>query len=597
MRYLKIVLELLEQKHRKQLIRLQLVFLIGATLQILSIASLAPFIALISDAEAFSENQLFNSIIRFLNLDSRLDVLVFFATFVVSLILINNFYSAIALRYLFTYSVDVGLEIQSRLYRNYVHQPYIFFSKNSSPQLIANITSEVPRFVYMVVQPFLHIASELFVALLIVIALIYVDPIMAIATAVFIGSIYIFIYRTIRNRVQRNGELISKVAKKKIKILNESIGGIKEIKMLGAEELYRKELYKTTASGLNASAFNALAGDLPRFIVETCVFGAILILAIFLILKFGDSTTTMSVLSFYVMAGYKLMPAIQTIYKSVACIKANGSVAAKLLNEISRTNNYVIYPEKQAGEIFDSLELSLDKISFQYPETNSYALKNINIDIKQNTVVAFVGASGAGKSTIVDILLGLLRPTTGTISVGGQEIDENTVRNWQSLIGYVPQHIFLLDDSIKNNIAYGVPESQIDFERVTSAAKKAKIHEYICSQKDGYDFVVGERGIQLSGGQVQRIGIARALYNNPRYIIFDEATSALDTLTEQSIIEEVLSLKSSANVIMIAHRLSTVLNADKIFYLNDGAIEDSGTFDELKVKNANFGKLAEAAGL
>ena len=597
MRYLKIVLKLLEQKHRKQLMRLQLVFLIGATLQILSIASMAPFIALISDAGAFSENQLFNSIISFLDLDSRLDILIFFATLVVSLILVNNCYSAIALRYLFKYSVDVGLEIQSRLYRNYVHQPYIFFSKNSSPQLIANITSEVPRFVYMVVQPILHIASELFVALLIIMVLIYVDPIMAIATAVFIGSIYILIYRTIRNRVQRNGELISKVAKKKIKVLNESIGGIKEIKMLGAEEIYRKELYKTTASGLNASAFNALAGDLPRFIVETCVFGAILILAIFLILKFGDSTTTMSVLSLYVMAGYKLMPAIQTIYKSVACIKANGGVAAKLFNEISRTNNYVIYPDKQAAEIFDSLELSLDKISYRYPDTNSDALKNINIEIKQNTVVAFVGASGAGKSTIVDILLGLLSPTTGSISVGGQKIDENTVRNWQSLIGYVPQDIFLLDDSIKNNIAYGVPESQIDFERVISAAKKAKIHEYICGQKDGYDFVVGERGIQLSGGQVQRIGIARALYHNPRYIIFDEATSALDTLTERSIIEEVLSLKSSANIIMIAHRLSTVLNADKIFYLNDGTIEDSGTFEELKIKNANFGKLAEVAGL
>jgi len=584
------LLDLIGPIFRKKLLLLQLVFFFTAVLQVAGIASIAPFIAIISAPETIQENSILSYLYSAYNFDSTSSFLICYALMVISLLLVGNSISALSLWKLFDFSIRLGADIQRKIYNNYLGNNFEFFASNNSNRLISQFTQEIPRFVYTVVQPMLELISQSIVGIIIVSGLFYLDYKLALIATCLIGFTYLGIFATVRRKVVKYGYKLTELNQRKLLILDESIAGIKEVKLLGNEEYYKKELNAVTEEGLSSASYISLAGDIPKFVVETLIFSAILALAIYILLTKGSNGSALSVLSLYAMAGYKLLPAAQSIYKAVSLIKANGMVIFEIADEMKKSNL-----RAQVAPIAESPiemgEITFDDVSYTYPNASSAALSHCQFTIKENRITAFVGASGAGKSTAVDILLGLLSPENGVVNVGLDQLSDETLRAWRSKVGYVPQSIFLLDSSIEKNIAFGVPDHEIDREKIIEAAKLANMHDFICQLPENYEFQVGERGAKLSGGQKQRIGIARALYKNPSVIVFDEATSALDNATEQQILNEIHKISLNKTVIMIAHRLSSIESSDDIIFFCNGSVKSTGTFSELLVSSPDFESL------
>jgi len=588
------LLELLSSNHRRKLFGLLFLFFIVALLQVAGIASIAPFIAIVSNPDAIFINSTLSYVYNYYNFTDTTSFLIAYALCVVALLLIGNSLACYSVWKLNMFSMNLGAYIQRTMYNNYLDNDYVFFAQNNSSNLINNVTQEIPRFVYLVVLPMLNLISQAFIAVIIVTGLVFLDYKVAfLATALVLG-IYLFIFKLISRKVVAFGYLLTRLNKLKLQALDESLAGIKEVKLLGNEERYKKAVDLNTKEGLAASAYISLAGDLPKFIVETVVFSAILILSIYILLNKGADGSALAFLSLYAMAGYKLLPAAQTIFKSMSQIKANGMVIYELKEKLTASRAGVHNQENKDVDMQSHGDIRFDNISFSYPESTNLAVDNCTFRISQNQMTAFVGASGAGKSTAVDVLLGLLKPKSGALLIGDELVTSQNVRSWQKNIGYVPQNIFILDASINKNIAFGIPDSEIDHEKVKRAAEMANIAGFIEQQPGGYEFKAGERGAKLSGGQRQRIGIARALYKEPRILVFDEATSALDNVTEKQILSEIYKFTSNKTVIMIAHRFSSIEKADKIIAFKDGQVDSVGTFSELSNTSEYFQLLLQA---
>ena len=586
--------KLIGHENRTKVLLLQFLFLITALMQVASIASIAPFITMVSDPTSITSNPLLSYLFNLYSFESLSHFMITYAIGVVFLILLGNSISAYSLWKLFQISIRLGVHVQRAIYHGYLENDYTFFALNNSSRLISQITQEVPRMVYMVVQPILILISQLFIAILIIIGLLIVDiNIALIATAVVVTA-YLLIFKIIRLKVVENGRLITVLNRKKLKMLDESIGGIKEVKLKGNEDYYKKQLNSITVQGLSASAYNSLAGDLPKFVVETVVFSSILGLSIYILLTSGTASEALSIISLYAMAGYKLLPAAQAIYKAYAQIKSNGSVVLDLDKEIEKSKCHDSPLKILGDDPSPEGEVVFDDVAFSYPDFTEFALNHCSFSLKSNQVTAFVGTSGAGKSTAVDLLLGLMIPRKGTVSVGGVNLNKSNIRAWRNRIGYVAQDIFILDASFQENIAFGVPESEVDQGKLKKAAQMANIYDFICQCEDNFHFKLGERGAKLSGGQKQRIGIARALYKDSAILIFDEATSALDNVTEQLIMKDILGLAKTRTVVMIAHRLSTVEQADKVLVFKSGKVESQGTYVELAKNSKEFKSLLTA---
>ena len=588
------LIKLIGAENRHKLFALQILFLFAAVLQIASVAAIPPFITMLTEPGFIHDNTLLSAAFDYLEFSTDRQFLIFYAAGVTGLIFVANTIAGLSTWRLLKTSMYLGAHIQRKIFNNYLENDYSFFALNNSSRLISQITQEVPRMIYMVVQPFLNIVAQFFIAALILIGLFAVNFNIALVAIVLVVAIYFIIFKVIRKKVVESGYKLTELNNQKLKILNESIGGIKEVKIRGNEQRYMDDLDSVTMKGLNASAYIMLAGDLPKFIVETIIFSAILALSIFIIVTAGSTSSALSIVSLYAMAGYKLLPAAQTIYKSYSQIKANGMVVFEVSEEIRKSEEYKNSLDELGDDPVVVDDIAFNNVSYRYPGSESLALKNCSFEIRKRQVTAFVGASGAGKSTCVDLLLGLLVPTDGSISVQDTKIDRSNLRSWRSNIGYVAQDIFLLDGSFRENIAFGEPPELIDEERLYRAARMANIHDFIETCDGGYEFFVGERGAKLSGGQKQRIGIARALYKDPEVIIFDEATSALDNITENNILRDIQSLAQSKTIIMIAHRLTTVKSANKIILFEKGGVADEGNFAFLSEHSESFIKLLNA---
>lgn len=586
---------LLTREQRRRYILLQMLFGVTALIQVAGVTSLAPFIALLTNPHMIHKNRVTSYLYETFGFTDNVTFLMIFAGLIIAFIIVSNAIAATAMWCTAAFAQYIGLELQNSLYKGYLHRDYVYFSKNNSSRMIAMITQEAPRFVYMVLQPLLSLFSQLFVVTIIVCGLIYIDPALATVALVIVGGGYVGIFRTIKLKLTLHGDRIYKANSRKLRLLAESLGGIKEVKLLGTEKTYEKAVAEANSITIRSSITTELLGDLPRFIIETIAFCALLCLAMYLLQKHGESEKIVSILSLYAMAGYKLLPAAQTIFKSASQIKANGGVLDGLYPAViegrSAENASVDVPPLP---LHQDTDIHLVDVSYVYPGADTFALKNINLTIRKNTIVALVGPSGAGKSTLADVVLGFLPPTTGRVQVGDIEITQEKAKAWQRHLGYVPQNIFLIDDTITANITFGSADRAIDPEKVKNAAALANIDQFIEGLPGQYAFVVGERGSLLSGGQRQRIGIARALYHDANVLVLDEATSALDNLTEKEIIATITRLKASKTIVMIAHRLSTIKNADQIVYFENGSIEDMGTFDELSRRNPKFRLLTQA---
>jgi len=366
----------------------------------------------------------------------------------------------------------------------------------------------------------------------------------------------------------------------RFKVINEAFNASKEIKVGGLEKIFIERFSKTAQALAKINAKTGVIDYLPRFILEAIAFGGMLLVVLYLLSQSGDFTSAVPVIALYAFAGYRLIPSLQQIYTSLTKMRFIGPALDDMHKDLKNLQSFSTY--QNSKPLLLKNNITLKNIYYNYPNASGTALKNIHFSIPARSTVGIVGATGSGKTTTVDIILGLLQAQKGSLEVDGKVIDKNNLRSWQSSIGYVPQHIFLADDTVAANIAFGIDSKKIDLQAVERSAKIARLHEFVISElPQKYETSIGERGIRLSGGQRQRIGIARAMYHNPQVLILDEATSALDNLTEQKVMDEVYNIGKDITIIMIAHRINTVKKCDNIFLLQKGELKQQGTFKEL----------------
>jgi HlyD family secretion protein len=578
----------------RQYVLMQLLFVVTAVLQVGGIASIAPFVALVTNPALIHTNVVARYVFDSYSFASDVAFLEFFAVVLVVVIIVSNSIAAISSWQVFLFAQNLLVEMQDAVYSSFVRKDFVYYSSSNSARMIAVLSGEVPRYVYNVVQPFLLLAAQILVTIVILSGLMYLDAALSLAAFVVVGGAYLLVFGVLKRKMVAEGENVWAILNKKIKLLNESLGGIKEIRLLSKEAAYEKEFHDNSTSGARSAAFIGLAGDLPKFIIETITFCGLMLMSVKLLRDSGASVRVISTISLYAVAGYKLLPAVQQIYKSVSQIKANGSSLTGFIDDVldGRAHSRAGNVESAPLPLGDSVRL--ENVSYSYPGATERALHDVSLEVEFHTIVSLVGRSGAGKSTLAEVLLGMLTPAGGSIRSSGIEITKANVRAWQRHLGYVPQNIFIIDDTVQANIAFGETSSIVDVARVRKAASLANIDTFVESLPGQYQFRVGERGALLSGGQRQRIGIARALYHNADILVLDEATSALDSVTERDILETLRTLRASKTIIMIAHRLSTVKHSDQVVFLDRGSIAAVGTFAQLVESNKAFAELVRS---
>lgn len=589
------IFSILEDKERKFFIALMLVMLLVAVAEVFGIGTVFVLLKVLSNPENIFNNEILNWVYKYFDFDS-----INYFQLMLSLVVLTIVVAGLAIKAFGTYLVIRfsnmrGYEISKRLLENYMFQPYEWILQKNTSDVTKSVLSEVDRMINSVFIPSLRLLSNIMLAIIIILFLLWVEPIIAVIAALLIGGGYFAVYTILRGKLLNIGHVMIEANQDRFHLTQEMTGGFKEVKLLGLEQAYIKRFSKPAARWANSSSLRQLISELPRFLLEALTIGTLLGIVLYLLItNNGDITAIVPTLGVFAFAALRMLPAVQQAYYSLSAVRSGQAVLEHLCNEFSIKNKYENSVERTSSNAAMSLnnEIYLSNVSFTYPVSEVSSLNNICLKIKAGNSIGIVGGTGAGKTTLVDIILGLLQPSSGYFYVDGEAINNTNVRAWQRTIGYVPQSIFLVDATIYENVAFGVPKESIDMTAVMKASKAAALDEFIHLLPSGYETQVGERGVRLSGGQRQRIGIARALYHNPSLLIMDEATSALDNITEKVVMDAVQNIKTEKTIILIAHRLSTVMGCDQIILMDKGVVSDIGTYAELLEKNERFKEMA-----
>ena len=492
-------------------------------------------------------------------------------------------------RVAFASGADLGIEV----YRRSLYQPYRVHVARNSSEVISGITSKVNGVVFGVLLSLLTLVSSTVLLVAITLALIAIDPMVASVATVGFGASYALITWMSRRRLHRNSQRIAYEQAQVVKALQEGLGGIRDVLLDGTQPVYC-DIYRQADHPLRrAQGNNVFIGGSPRFAMEAVGMALIAALAYALSRQVGGIATALPVLGALALGAQRLLPALQQLYGAWASIAGSNASLADTIALLDQPLPAELLQPTPAPLLFQN-SIRFDAVRFRYTGDGPWVLDGLNLTIPKGARVGFVGSTGSGKSTTLDLLMGLLMPTEGELLVDGQPISGNRVRAWQQTIAHVPQSIYLADSTLAENIAFGVPPDTIDLDRVQQAARQAQIADFIESSPEGYQAYVGERGIRLSGGQRQRIGIARALYKQASVLVFDEATSALDNATEQSVMDAIEGLNRDLTVLLIAHRLTTVRRCDTIVELEHGRVVAQGTYEQLLERSPSFRRMARA---
>ena len=588
---IKSIFKILDERQKFKLIILLIFFLFSALVQIVGVASIAPFITILSNQELIHKNEFLSFFYQLFGADNNHQFIVGFALASLLMIFLSNAISAVTLWMLLRFSVNIGGELQKRLYKSFLHREYIFHKTTNYTKTISVISQETPRFVYMVLQPFLLLASQLCIAVLILLGLLILNPLIALASGVLMGGSYLVTYICVKKSLVSHGKVVTERNEGVQSILSESFIGIKDIKLSSLEGKYVEAFGSLNHRGLNSAAYIVLSGDLPKFVIETISFGAILLLAVWLLLTSDSAESVISLLSIYALAGYKLLPTMQQIYKSVSSMSANGGVVTELRHEISQPT---LLKAEVAGSVVDKIDsVELCNVSYRYPKASSLTLNDIKIKFNRGCLNTIAGPSGSGKSTLADVMLGLLPVSSGFINMNGQKIEGDLLLRYQRSIGYVPQSIFILDDTVIANVAFGIREEDVDVDKVVRALEQANAMEFVQRLPKGLNTGLGQDGKLLSGGQRQRIGIARTLYRDSKMLILDEPTSALDIESEYELMMLLGKLKAEVLIVVISHRPAAIKLSDTITILEHGQLLATGSYDDLKNSSRHFREMVE----
>jgi ATP-binding cassette subfamily C protein len=485
--------------------------------------------------------------------------------------------------------------LQNRIFKAYMTSPYTFYLSKNSAELLRNVRSEVNTLISGTIMPFMEICLNIIMFTLIIFGLFFLEPLITVITILLMGVIgYSFLQITQKKTIE-TGKIKRSAAGDMNRMVLQGLGGFKDSRVLNRERLFLKQYNKFAKRNMGASIYQSVVKSLPKPIIESLLVIGILAITLIMVNEGRQFEEIITILTLFGVAAVKLMPIFNSLIQQVTTIRHSSFTVSAVFEELELLEEkYKDFREKilkESDRMPLESEIKIENVSFRYPNSEDYAVKNINLKIDKGSAIAFVGESGAGKTTMVDIILGLLAPETGKIYVDGTDIEDN-LRGWMKNIGYIQQSNYLMDEKIFRNIAFGIPDQEIDQEKLNQAIEAAQLTELIKRLPRGLKTRVGERGVRLSGGQKQRVSIARALYNNPQVLIMDEATSALDNITEKYVIEAIERLRGDRTIIMIAHRLTTVRNCDIIYMMDEGEIIAKGTYDELLQTSKEFRKMS-----
>ena len=586
-------------ERRRGFVMLSMV-LVMAGFETAGVASIAPFMAVLADPDVIARNQILLSIydaVGFLRNDDVLleqRAFLFFLGVVVFVTMLSSIsFKAVTLYQLERFTQQCNRVLSREMVACYLKQPYRWFLNKHSAEIGRAVLSEVNAVNTGVLFPLINAFAYGAITIAIMIMLVAIDSGTSATVGAGLGSIYLVTYLSLGRFLTNIGEDRVLANAQRFKVIQEGFGGIKDIKFLGLENTLLGRFDDPSLRYAKHTASQHIIAKMPRFVMEVLAFGGVLLLILYLMSSYGNFQDTLPLLALYTLAAYRILPALQQVYSQVTTIRFSMPALDLLHSDYQKLNakDYG-FGQDQAPVLRMRDSLMLENVSLRYEGQDRNAISEISLKIDALTTVGFVGPTGSGKTTTVDLILGLLKPDTGRVSVDGHEIVGGKVRSWQKNLGYVPQQIYLSDDTVAANIAFGVSSEDVDIEKVVTAARVANLHEFVRDElSDGYDTKIGEQGVRLSGGQRQRIGIARALYYDPEVLVFDEATSALDNVTEKAVMEAVNSLSRDKTVILIAHRLSTVRNCDKIFVLENGGLKGEGSYEEIFAPGSRFHKM------
>ena len=574
---------LLNAYQKKRAGLLVIMILIMAILDMAGVASVLPFMAVLTNPSLIETNFILQYMFQassIFGVQNNQEFMFILGVLVFFTLVITLTFKAIVVYVQTRFILMLEHSIGKRLVEGYLYQPYSWFLSRHSADLGKTILSESTKIAGKGIGNFMDLIAKSAVTIAIIILLIVVDPKLALAVGFSLGLAYVLIFYSVNTYLKRIGEESLKNNRLRFTAVSEAFGAVKEIKIGGLEQTYIKSFSNSSRIFALTQASSSIISSLPRFLLESIGFGGMLLIILYSMSQKGSFNNALPIVSLYVFAGYRLLPALQMIYSSFTQLVYVGPSLDKLHDDLK---NLELPKENQdQGVLSFNKKITLKNIHYSYPNASIAALENISLSIPIKSTVGFVGTTGSGKTTTVDIILGLLEPLKGSLEVDQEIITKQNLRSWQRSIGYVPQHIFLADDTLAANIAFGVESGDINQEAVEKVSKIANLHEFIMDElPNQYQTTIGERGIRLSGGQRQRIGIARALYNNPKVLVLDEATSALDNQTEQAVMDAVNNIGKDMTIILIAHRLNTLKNCDIIFKLEKGEVIDQGTFEKL----------------
>ena len=576
-----------------QLRRLVLVLvgtLVAGTLEMIGIGAIPAFVGLLVEPDRLLAALPESALTSWIRQTEQATLILYGAGLLAALFLFKNLYLA-ALIYAETrLTAGVTASVSNRLFRAYLYSPYTFHLQRNPAELICNLTDESVHSVDFI-KGGMRLMREGLVLAVVFLLLILVDPLVSFSVFSLFALASGGFYLAVRRALMMRGELSQEHWSRHVQIINQALGAIKDIKMLEREPHLIKLFSVEVECSHRHDTFYLVISALPKLFLEVLSVTALLLVAAAFVLLGRPIQAMLPVLALLGVAVVRLVPAVNTINMSLADIRyrrpAFNLVCAELetLEDVIAHQSRAVVSKSEPHKLQDAIRL--ESIHYRYPGAPAEALQGVSLEINAGEAVAFIGTSGVGKSTLIDILLGLLTPTSGQVRIDGRDIQQD-LPAWQRQIGYIPQDIYLIDDSIRRNIAFGLADEEINEVALARAVQAAQLEPFVRSLPEGRDTLVGNRGIRLSGGQRQRIGIARALYHDPGVLVMDEATSALDNETERDVLEAIGRLRAGRTIVMIAHRLTTVMDCDRLYLLDAGKVKDQGSFAELAARHENL---------
>lgn len=575
MKSIKKMFSMFNAKQKFKLFGMSLIILGGAAMELVALYAFNNFIEAIMMPDSYMDNAFIAMFCNILGIEGYRNAVILCSAFIIAAYLIKTFYIIMQNNIIYKFIYFGHKELSCKVMNSYLEQDYFFHVKNNSADLIRNVYNDTNMF-YVAVLNVIQLMSELCTITAIGVYLFVKDGMLTLGIGVIVGSFTFFFMRFYKNRLKHMGEEYRRLYAGIVKCMQQSFGGIKEIKIANREKFFGDEFDSINYDLAKNQKDNALLNSIPKPVMEAACIGSLMIIVIIKAAAGDISTAFATTLGVFAMGAMRLLPSVNKISSYISTLLYSRAFVESVFTERQRMLAIAKRKseENTISEITFDKSISVEELSFSYDEGEENVIDDVSFEIGKNTSVAFIGPSGAGKTTMVDIMLGVLKPQKGAVKVDGSNIAD-CMDAWHKKVGYIPQNIYLMDESLRKNIAFGVPEDEIDDEKVWKVLREAQLESVVKEMDEKLDTVIGEMGVRLSGGQRQRIGIARALYRDPEILVLDEATSALDTETEKAVMEAIDSLHGRMTLIIIAHRLSTIKNCDVVYEVKEGKVTRS----------------------